>query len=46
LVVRIPLKIENPSKGVVVKTSALINSGYEADKPEILIPHPLAGGWG
>lgn len=38
--VRIKIKIETNDREII--TSALINSGYEADRPEVLIPLRLA----
>ncbi len=39
--VRIKLRIKSDS-GKVIVTSAIINSGYEVDQPELLIPLRLA----
>ncbi len=38
--VRIPIEIKKNNK--IVKTSALANTGYETDEPEIHIPIALA----
>lgn len=40
MVVRIRLRIVK--NGVVIETSALVNSGYEAETPQLLIPVRLA----
>ncbi len=40
MVVRIRLKIRRGDR--VVETSALANSGYETETPQILVPKPLA----
>ena len=40
MVVRVKVRIERSGK--VVETSALANSGYEAETPQLLIPIPLA----
>jgi hypothetical protein len=41
LVVRVPVEIS--FEGNVVRTSAILNTGYESDEPEIHIPIALAG---
>ena len=43
--VRVRVRIKaliGPSAGASVETSALANTGYEAESPEILLPRPLA----
>jgi len=40
MVVRIPIAIRCRER--VIETSALVNSGYEADRPEVLLPASLA----
>ena len=40
MVVRVRLRIEG--RGVTKEVVALVNSGYEADTPQLMIPHTLA----
>ena len=41
--VRVRIKaLIGPSAGASVETSALANTGYEAESPEVLLPRPLA----
>jgi len=40
--VRVRLRVRSRYGGVGVETSALVNSGYEADSPQLLVPRPLA----
>lgn len=40
--VRVKIKIISRSTGKQVITSALVNSGFESDKPQLLIPRKLA----
>ncbi|KXA98011.1 hypothetical protein AKJ37_01750, partial [candidate division MSBL1 archaeon SCGC-AAA259I09] len=42
MAVRIRVKIRNISTGTTIRTSAIANSGYEADTPEIPVPSELA----
>ena len=42
MAVRVRLRIRARHGGGEVETSALVNSGYEADSPQLLIPRPLA----
>ncbi len=45
--VRVKLRVSSESKSLL--TSGYVNSGYEADQPELLVPLPLAeelGLWG
>lgn len=39
---RIRVKIRNIPSGTTIRTSAIANSGYEADTPEISVPSELA----
>ena len=40
--VRVRIRIKSRSSGIEVETSALVNSGYEVNEPEILLPRRLA----
>jgi len=40
--VRVKLKVRGRRAGSTVETVALVNSGYEVEEPEILLPKPLA----
>ena len=43
--VRVRVRIKaliSPSAGASVETSALANTGYEAESPEVLLPRPLS----
>jgi hypothetical protein len=40
--VRVRVKLKSLEEESWIETSALINSGYEADKPEVVIPLALA----
>ncbi len=40
MVVRVRLRIKSDDK--VIETSALVNSGYETETPQLLIPMKLA----
>ncbi len=42
LAVRVNLKLRTKTAGKVVRTSALVNSGFETEKPQLLIPIKLA----
>ena len=42
MAVRVRLRIRNVLSGRLIETSALVNSGYEADTPQLLIPRALA----
>ncbi len=39
---RVRLRIRSLVNGVVVETAALVNSGFEAESPQLLVPRPLA----
>ena len=41
MVVRVRLRIRSRATGFAVATSALVNSGYEVEEPEILLPRRL-----
>ncbi len=42
MAVRVRLRIRSRYGGAEVETSALVNSGYEAETPQLLLPRPLA----
>ena len=42
MAVRVRLRIRSRSTGVEIVSSALVNSGFESDKPQLLIPRALA----
>lgn len=42
MAVRVRLRIRSISSGREVETSALVNSGFEAETPQLLIPRSLA----
>ena len=42
MAVRVKLKVKGRRTGATVETVALVNSGYEVEEPEILLPKPLA----
>lgn len=42
MAVRVKLRIKSLRTGRQVTTSALVNSGYEAETPQLLIPRRLA----
>ena len=42
MAVRVRLRIRSVRSGKTVETPALVNSGYEAETPQILLPRPLA----
>lgn len=42
MAVRVKLKIKSLRSGVEVVTSALVNSGFEAETPQLLVPRRLA----
>ncbi len=42
MAVRVKLRIRSRLGGETVETSALVNSGYEADTPQLLVPRALA----
>lgn len=42
MAVRVKLKVRGRELGATVETVALVNSGYEVEEPEMLLPKPLA----
>ena len=42
MAVRVRLRLRSRFGGLEAETSALVNSGYEADSPQLLLPRPLA----
>lgn len=38
MAVRVKLKVKGRRTGATVETVALVNSGYEVEEPEILLP--------
>jgi hypothetical protein len=42
MAVRIKLKLKSKTSGRIMETSALINTGFETENPQILIPVRLA----
>ncbi len=42
MAVRVKLKIKSLSSNIETTTSALVNSGFEAETPQLLIPRSLA----
>lgn len=42
MVIRVKLRIKSLSTGKETTTSALVNSGFEAETPQLLIPRSLA----
>jgi len=46
VVVRIKLKVKSLKSGREVLTSALVNSGFEAETPQLLLPRRLAADLG
>ena len=42
MAVRIKLRLRARASGEVIEVSALINSGFETDSPQLLIPMELA----
>ena len=46
MVVRIKLKVKSLKSGREVLTSALVNSGFEAETPQLLLPRRLAADLG
>ncbi|OYT47617.1 MAG: hypothetical protein B6U85_04830 [Desulfurococcales archaeon ex4484_42] len=42
MAVRVKLRIKSKASGKEVVTSALVNSGFEAETPQLLIPRALA----
>ena len=40
--VRVKIRLRNKKSGKVIKTSALLNSGYESKAPEVTLPRKVA----
>jgi hypothetical protein len=44
IAVRVKLRLRARTSGETIEASALVNSGFETESPQLLIPRELAGG--